>query len=278
MSTKAANELFTENQEASLSARTLNGEVGILAIRIVGIALFFLAWEILSIALEAQFYVSQPTLIGAQLWQWVVSGVAWTHLSYTVQEVFFGFVFGALAGISVGLVLGLIPFLSKLLDPVIVGFYSLPKVALAPLFIVWFGIGITMKIILSAISVFFIVMFNTLAGVRDVDKELIDVIRLMKGSRIRILIEVVIPSVLVWLFSGLRISVPYALIGAVTGEILTSNRGLGFLVSRAANQLDTTAIFAALAQLVIVSVTLYTIIIHTEKRFLRWKRAGAATD
>src|SRR5690606_2429759 len=122
-------------------------------------------------------------------------------------------------------------------------FYSLPKVALAPLFIVWFGIGVTMKIVLSAMSVFFLVLSNTLAGVREVDRELIDVMRLMKAGRLRIVREVVLPSVLVWVFSGLRISVPYALIGAVTGEILTSNRGLGFLVSRSANELDTTGIF-----------------------------------
>jgi NitT/TauT family transport system permease protein len=259
---------------APTERRLLSQPVQIFLIRLAGIATFLFSWEYLSVALDAHFYVSQPSDIVARLADWVRDGTAFVHLGYTLQVTVYGFCFGASAGMALGLLLGLVPFLSRLFDPIIVAFYSLPKVALAPLFIVWFGIGITMKIVLSAMSVFFLVLSNTLAGVREVDRELVDVMRLMKATRLRMIVEVVIPSVLVWVFSGLRISVPYALIGAVTGEILTSNRGLGFLVSRSANQLDTTGIFAALVELVTVSLSLYTIIITAERRVLRWKSAG----
>jgi NitT/TauT family transport system permease protein len=256
------------------SRRVLSQPAQIFLIRLAGIAIFLLTWQHASVALDAVFYVSRPSDIVARLAEWLADGTALRHLGFTLQVTVYGFCCGALAGMSLGLLLGLVPFLARLFDPIIVAFYSLPKVALAPLFIVWFGIGITMKIVLSAMSVFFLVLSNTLAGVREVDRELIDVMRLMKASRLRIVREVVLPSVLVWVFSGLRISVPYALIGAVTGEILTSNRGLGFLVSRSANELDTTGIFAALVELVIVSLSLYTIIITAERRILRWKAAG----
>ena len=166
------------------------------------------------------------------------------------------------------------PFLTRLLDPFIIALYSLPKIALAPLLVLWFGIGISSKIALSAISVFFLVLFNTLAGVRDVDAELIDVLRIMRASRWQIVREVVIPSALVWVFSGLRISVPYALIGAVTGEIITSNRGIGYLVSRSAGQLDATGVFAALFALALFSFVLYGAVVRVESRLLRWKSAG----
>lgn len=273
MSVETADDIAIAKQSMLPSDTPVSGTT-ILLLRIAFVISLFVLWEYLSIWLDAGFYVSQPTKVLAQLHKWVLDGTIFVHLSYTLQETVLGFTLGATAGMTLGLVLGLVPFLSRLFDPIIVAFYSVPKVALAPLFIVWFGIGMTMKVVLSAMSVFFLVLFNTLAGVRDVDRELVDVIRLMKGGRIRIIAEVMLPSVLVWVFSGLRISVPYALIGAVTGEILTSNRGLGFLVSRSANQLDTTGIFAALFALIFVSVTLYTIIINVERKVLRWKTAG----
>ena len=281
MSTKIEAPAVAKGQEEAAIERQAaerpdegGGRLTIFLARLLFIALPILAWEILSVQLDAHYFVSQPSDIWGRLVEWTLDGTTLRHLLFTLQETVFGFFAGAGAGILVGLVLGLVPFLARALDPVIVGLYSLPKVALAPLFIVWFGIGMTMKVALSAISVFFLVLFNTLSGVRDVDRELIDVIRLMKGNRWQILTEVVLPSALVWVFSGLRISVPYAMIGAVTGEIITSNRGLGYLVSRSAGELDTTGVFAALAILVAVSLVLHEIVVRVESRVLHWRNAG----
>lgn len=261
-------------QQTSQRAGPGRDNLKVALVRTIIIAAFLALWEILSYALDVHFYVSSPYDVFWQLWKWIQNGEALRHLFVTLQETVAGFVIGGLLGVGLGLALGLTPFMAKVLDPIVIGFYSLPKIALAPLFLVWFGIGITMKIALSAISVLFLVLFNTLAGVRDVDDELIDVIRLMKGGRYQILREVVIPSALVWVFSGLRVSVPYALIGAVTGEIITSNRGLGYLVARSAGELDTTGVFAALCILVLVSVTLYQIVVKVERRLLHWRGTG----
>lgn len=270
----ATEEAAIERQVEERGGDESGGRLAIFLARLLFIAIPVAAWEFLSVHLDAHYYVSRPSDIWDRLVEWTLTGYAFRHLLFTLQETVFGFALGAGAGILLGLILGLIPFLARALDPVIIGLYSLPKVALAPLFIVWFGIGMTMKVALSAISVFFLVLFNTLSGVRDVDRELIDVIRLMKGNRWQILTEVVLPSALVWVFSGLRISVPYAMIGAVTGEIITSNRGLGYLVSRSAGELDTTGVFAALVILVMVSLVLHAIVVRAENRVLHWRNAG----
>ncbi len=158
-----------------------------------------------------------------------------------------------------------------MLDPFIIAVYSIPKVALAPLFLVWFGIGIGMKIILAAVTVLFIVFFNTLAGVRNVDRDLVDAVWLM-GARPRdILFKVVIPSAMGWALTGVRIAIPYALIGAIIGELIASNRGIGYLISSAASQYDTAGVFAALIVLTILAIVLNAIVDAIDRRLSRWK-------
>src|SRR3546814_7195594 len=122
------------------------------------------------------------------------------------------------------------------LDPFIMAFYSLPKGALAPLFILWIGIGMDMKIVLTAAIVFFLVFLNTYTGVRNVSRELIAILNLMGANEPQVLTKVVLPSAVTWVFAGLRISVPYALIGAIVGELMASNRGLGYLLVQAQGQ------------------------------------------
>jgi NitT/TauT family transport system permease protein len=170
-----------------------------------------------------------------------------------------------------GFLLGRQQFLARALDPFILAIYSLPKVALAPLFILWFGIGIAPKIVLAAVIVFFLVFYNTYAGVRDADQDLIDVVRLMRGSKFQVMWLAVIPSTMVWVFTGLKIAVPYALIGAVVGEMMASNKGLGSLISGAAGQFDTAGVFAALFVLMIISTVLNQILQRLEIFILRWK-------
>ena len=145
-------------------------------------------------------------------------------------------------------------------------------IALAPLFILWFGIGIQAKIILTATIVFFLVFFNTYAGVRDTSRELIDIVRLMGARTGQVLWRVVLPSALTAIFVGLRVSVPYALIGAVVGEMMASNRGVGFLLVRATGQFDTAGAFAALFVLIVISTCFNAGIVTLERYLLRWKK------
>ncbi len=182
---------------------------------------------------------------------------------------------GAFAGVVVGITFGSMPFLAKVFDPLILGLYSLPKIALAPLFIIWFGLDMLPKIVLASVTVFFLVFFSTLSGVRDVDRQLIDVVLVMGSSRKDILTKVIVPSALSWIFGGLKISIPYAMVGAVTGELMASNKGMGFLIQGSAAYFDTAGVFAGLLALMIVTSILNEVLIRVESRLMRWRRAGS---
>jgi len=157
------------------------------------------------------------------------------------------------------------------LDPFVLAIYAIPKVALAPLFIVWFGVGLTMKVILATVTVFFIVFFNTLAGVRNVDPDLVNAVWLMGGTPRTILLKVVIPHALGSALTGARIAIPYALIGAVIGELIASNRGIGYLISSTASQFDTAGTFASLIVLTIMAAGLNLLVDTIDRRTSRWR-------
>ncbi len=228
-------------------------------------------WQGASGRLIKPFWISSPSAIGQQLLAWTLSGELWRNVEITLTETVLGFVLGACFGVVVGLVLGLNPRLAKILDPFIIAFYSLPKIALAPLFILWFGVGLAPKVVLATVVVFFLVFYSTYAGTQAVDRELIDVLRLMGARRDQILAKVIVPSALVWIFTGMKISVPYALIGSVVGEMMASNRGLGYLIEASAGQYDTGGVFAALFVLMIIATALNALLKQSEKVLLRWR-------
>lgn len=215
--------------------------------------------------------VSSPGAIWQHLVTWSANGTLWFHAAITVEETLLGFVIGSLAGIVLGFAIGQNRGLAELLDPFILALYSIPKVALAPLFIVWFGIGIPMKVILAAVTVLFIVFFNTLAGVRNVDRDLVDAVWLMGGKPGQVLRYVVIPSALSWALTGVRIAIPYALIGAIIGELIASNRGIGYLIASSGSQYDTAGVFAALIVLTILAIVLNGIVDLIDRRTSAWK-------
>ena len=241
-----------------------------LGIIIVGLS----AWQFASGRLIKPFWISSPAEIWRQLATWIATGELWMHVEVTLTETVLGFVFGAVAGIVVGLALGLNRRLAAVLDPFIVAFYSLPKIALAPLFILWFGVGLTSKVVLATFVVFFLVFYNTYAGTLAVEQELVDVLRLMGGSRWQIVRKVILPSALIWIFTGMKSSVPYALIGAVVGEMMASNKGLGYLIQAAAGQYDTGGVFAALFVLMIIATGLHELLKQSERLMLRWREEG----
>ncbi len=231
-------------------------------------------WEYASGRWIKPFWISSPSEIWHQLDAWIASGQLWLHVEVTLTETVLGFLFGAAAGVLVGLALGLNRRLAAIIDPFIVAFYSLPKIALAPLFILWFGVGLTSKVVLATFVVFFLVFYNTYAGTLAVETELVDVLRLMGARRNQIIRKVILPSALIWIFTGMKSSVPYALIGAVVGEMMASNKGLGYLIEAAAGQYDTGGVFAALFVLMIIATGLHELLKQSERLMLRWKEEG----
>ncbi|SCW34337.1 MULTISPECIES: ABC transporter permease [unclassified Pseudomonas] len=240
--------------------------------RLAIFAAIFLSWQFASGPLVDPFFVSSPLEIGRRFIELVVSGRLFAHGWITVVETLVGFFLGALAGITVGLILGRNALLAKLLDPILTSIYSLPKVALAPLFIMWFGIGIEMKIILTATIVFFLVFLNTYSGVRAVEREQLEILRLMGAKEHHLITKVVLPSAIQWVFTGLKLSVPYALIGAIVGEIMAANRGLGYLLQDAAGQLDTAGVFAALIAIIALALLLQAAVRALETYLMPWKK------
>jgi NitT/TauT family transport system permease protein len=186
-----------------------------------------------------------------------------------------GFAIGATAAILLGFVLARNIILARLIDPFMIAFYSIPKLALAPLFILWFGIGLEPKVILVTTVVFFLVFVNTYAGVRDVDQELVDCIRLMGANQREIFMKVILPSASPWIFTGLKLAVPNALIGAIVGEIMASNRGLGYLLMNAQGQFDTAGVMAVIVLLMVIGWLINEGVNRAQGHLLRWKVAGS---
>jgi len=221
--------------------------------------------------------VSSPGAIWQHLAKWSLDGTLWFHSAITIEETLLGFLIGTAAGIVLGFAIGQNRALAELLDPFILAVYSIPKVALAPLFIVWFGIGIPMKVILAAVTVLFIVFFNTLAGVRNVDRDLVDALWLMGAKPRQILMRVVVPSAMGWALIGVRIAIPYALIGAIIGELIASNRGIGYLVASSGSQYDTAGVFAALLVLTVLAIALNGVVDLIDRRMSLWKIDSTTT-
>jgi NitT/TauT family transport system permease protein len=228
-------------------------------------------WYLASGRIISSFWISNPTDVVSALGRlWREQGLG-TAIVATVSETLVGFGVAAVAAIAMGIALGVNRTVCRVLDPYIVALASVPRIALIPLLILWCGVGFATKIVFTALLVFFPVFMNTLAGVRSADNELIEVISVMGASRLDAIRKVLIPSALVWVFAGLRISVPFALIGAVVAEMFTSNQGLGYLISRSANQFDTAANIAAVLVTTALGLALLAAINVIERRLLRWR-------
>jgi NitT/TauT family transport system permease protein len=239
--------------------------------RLATLAALLGIWAALSgPVLDPQFFGS-PQGVAESLVRWTLDGTLWRNSWITIQEVVLGFVLGAASGAIVAYLVAAVRPLWDILIPYMLALYSVPKVAVAPLFIIWFGIGLSMKVLLAAISVFFLVFLSTAAGVQNVDEGLKDAVRMMGGSRRDVALKVTLPASMAGLLTGLRMAIPYALIGAVIGELVASNRGLGFLISDSSAQFDTSGVFAALVVLAIIAGVLNMLVNVLDKWANRWK-------
>jgi NitT/TauT family transport system permease protein len=235
-----------------------------------GIALLA-GWEAVG-RLHGTQWTSEPSLIVAKLAQWA-QGDLYIHFLTTLTEVITGLFIGSAFGILAGLLFGRSPLLSVILRPIIVAFYSVPLIALAPLFIMFFGLDMLPKIVLVTIVVFFLLFFNTFAGATSVDPELIAQVELMGSTRREKFQKVVAPACMAWIVGGIKTALPYALVAATTGEMLAARRGLGFLLSDAASQFDMTSLYAALFILMIMGLVVSEIAASSERHILRWRHA-----
>ncbi len=232
--------------------------------RILIVATLLLLWEYGSNRWFSAFLVSSPSRIGAVLGTWIVSGSLWPHVAATLMAAGFGYAIGASVGIAAGFIFGFFPIAFEVLRPYLIGLYSLPKIAFAPLFVLTLGIGMESKVALVAITVVFILLYATLDGIRNVDRDAIQSLQLMKATRIEIARKLLLPATLSWIFTGLRIAVRYALTAAILGEIIGSNKGLGYLIEYSAGQYDAAGVFAVIFVLMVCSVVATEFLSRTE--------------
>src|SRR3954451_779731 len=234
--------------------------------------LILAAWQALSTAgLLDKFFFSRPSDVLARVLQWVLTGSIWTHLLVTLEEAFLSFALGVASGILFGFLLARTPFLSELLNPYIRVLNALPRVVLAPIFLLWFGLGIWSKVALGVTVVFFIVFFNTYQGVREVEPVLLNNARMLGATERQLIRHVLIPSALTWIFSSLHISIGFAIIAVVVGEYLGASRGVGYVIAQAEGVFDTTGVFAGMTVLSLVVLIVGYGVNRLERWLLRWK-------
>lgn len=238
--------------------------------RLAFAAAFLLSWEVASGRVLDQFFVSKPSLIVASLWSMIGKEQLFYHLQFTIIEAMVGYLIGASAGLAMGFILARSDAVYRIIEPFIVAFYGIPRIALAPLFILWFGIGITSKIAVAAIMVFFIVFINTVAGIRSAPVQLLQVARVMGASQWDLVRKVTFPAATPFIIAALQITVPQAMIGAIVGEFISSNRGVGHLISRAAGWLDTPGLFAGILTLLVVVLLMNLGITTLGNYLMRW--------
>jgi NitT/TauT family transport system permease protein len=233
--------------------------------RLILALIILAAWEYQPSA-DLRFWMSGPVEIVVRLWSWILDGSLWENVGATLLAMSLGYAIGTGAGIALGLLFGLVPRLYRVLSPYIAALYAMPKIALAPLFVIVLGIGIESKVALVAITVFFLVLNSTLDGVRNVDRDLTRALALMGATRFEVIGKVLVPATLPWIFTGMRIAVRYAFTNTLLAELIASNSGIGFMIEYYSGVFDATGTYAAILVLVIMSVGLTELLTQIEAR------------
>jgi NitT/TauT family transport system permease protein len=217
-----------------------------------------------------------PSSVAVRLYELVSSGMIWPHFWATLIEVLSGFVFGGIAGLVIGAMISLIPIFERLVYPYLVALQTLPKVAIAPLFIIWFGYGLTSKIVITALVCFFPVLVSVIAGFHSTDKDQLEMMKAFGATKWQTLMRLRIPSALVLIFAGLEIAAVLAVIGAIVGEFVGAQVGLGYLVVTLNFSLDVPGVFAVLVVLSAIGLALHALMRYAARRSIFWIRRNDA--
>jgi len=229
------------------------------------------AWQGISGPIVDSFWFSRPSLVAEYLWEITVSGQLWNDIALTFKATAIGYVFGAIAGLVLGLLIAQNESVALVLKPFVLAVYGIPRIALAPIFILWFGIALQSKVMMAAMMTFLLVFFNTYEGVRAADLDLRNVARVLGANKAQLFWHVTIPNASPWIIAGLRISIPQALVAAVVAEFIASTAGLGYRMMENTNLMDTAGTMAGIIVLMVIVVLLNSLLDHAEKYVLRWR-------
>lgn len=255
-------------------------KVGVGAARVLLLVAVLGLWEWLSRAKVIDpFNFSMPSKIWDQIYTWVMHGTALGSLGEqiwaTLQEALLGWVIGVIAGVVFGIALGRITLLADILGPYIKVLNSIPRIVLAPIFVIWFGLGPSSKVASAVVLVFFPVFFNAFQGAREVDRNLVANARILGASDRRVTLQVVIPSATSWIFTSLHVSFGFALIGAIVGEYIGATKGIGLLVAQSQGTFNAAGVYAAMVILAVVALVAEGLLTFAENRIFRWKPSSS---
>ncbi len=246
------------------------------AARLATLVIVIGGWQLFTaLKIVDPFFFGQPTGVALRLRDWIEHGTAygslWSQVWVTMKEALLGFVFGVAGGVIFGVLLGQVRFLADVLGPYIKAMNALPRIVLGSIFVVWLGLGSASKVLLAAVLVFFVVFFNAFQGVREVDRNLIANVRVLGASRSQIVRHVVLPSALTWIIASLHVAFGFSIIGAIVGEFLGAQRGLGLVIATAQNNFDPNGVFAAMFLIAVLALTAEWLIGRLERRLLAWR-------
>ncbi len=231
-------------------------------------------WESLSqIGWVDPFYAPPPSRVALVLFSLFADGGIWTHLAATFIAAFAGLVGGLVIGIALGFAAALLPIVAELLEPVMILFNAIPRVVLAPLFVIWLGIGLASKVALALILVVVLIFFAVYNGIKEVDRRLVERVRTLGGGRGVLIREVYVPSITAWVLGNLKIAVGFAFTGAVVGEFVASSRGLGYLLQFAQSTYNAGLTIALIVLIMAFALVLFALAERLERRLLRWRYA-----
>ena len=240
--------------------------------QIVALSLLLALWEGAARAgMLNPLYLPSPSQIGAALFDLFSDGRIWPHLEATFTAALGGLALGIAVGVVLGVAAALVPIIAELLEPVMTLLNAVPRVILAPLFVIWLGIGLSSKIALSFILVAVLIFFTVFTGIRQVDRRMVERVVTLGGDRWALIRHVYLPSVTAWILSNLKIAVGFAFTGALVGEFVAATRGLGYLLSFAQSTYNAALMFALIVLILIVVLLIFGIAGKLEKYLLRWQ-------
>jgi NitT/TauT family transport system permease protein len=270
----------TSPDEASIASRARQRgrrrRLLVYAARAATLLLVVGGWQLLTTwKVIDPFFFGRPSGIVLKLRDWVQHGTAygslWLQVWITMKEALLGFGYGVVGGVVFGVLLGQVRFLADVLGPYIKAMNAVPRIVLGSIFVVWLGLGTASKVLLAAVLVFFVVFFNAFQGVREVDHNLVANARVLGASRLQVTRNVVLPSALTWIIASLHVAFGLSIIGAIVGEFLGAQKGLGLVIATAQNNFDPDGVFAAMLIIAMLALTAEWLIGRLERRLLSWR-------
>ena len=252
----------------------------VLGARTALIVIWLGSWELCSRTIIDPFFYSQPSAIWDKLVIWFTEGTSlgsiWENMGVTLEEAVLGFITGVVGGVVLGVLLGRSAFLADVLAPFIKGANAIPRIVLAALFVIWFGFGLPSKVATAFVLVFFAVFFNAFQGAREVDRVLVDNARILGAGRWQLLRTIVLPSATSWILASMHVAFGFALIGAIVGEFIGADRGVGLLIAHSKNNFDAAGVYAGMLVVTAMALVAEWLLTKLEHKLTAWRPPAAS--